>query len=242
MSRIRANNITNLNANGAPNFPDGINVTGVVTTSTIPNPVENLTVTGNAGVAGTVTYEDVTDIDSVGVVTARTGIKIGPTAGVAATVFSDGSINSTGIITASTYHGSGADLTGIVGVPTGCILLWYGAANAIPSGFILCNGSNGTPDLRGKFVVGYHDSNGDYDVGDTGGAETVTLTVSEMPEHAHGTRWWPAGGAYNLSYPGLPGHSGGNVSGSGHGTQNAGSGNAHENRPPYYALCFIMKT
>ena len=134
MSRIRANNITNLNANGAPNFPDGINVTGVVTTTEIPNPVENLTVTGNAGVGGTVTYEDVASVDSVGVITARTGIKIGPSAGVAATIFSDGSINSTGIVTASTYHGSGADLTGIVGVPTGCILLWYGAANAIPSG------------------------------------------------------------------------------------------------------------
>ena len=137
--------------------------------------------------------------------------------------------------------GSGALSFGS-GFVTGMIIMWSGAANAIPSGFVLCNGSNSTPDLRGKFVVGYHDSNGDYDVGDTGGAETVTLTVSEMPEHAHGTRWWPAGGAYNLSYPGLPGHSGGNVSSSGHGTQNAGGGAAHENRPPYYALCFIMKT
>jgi len=225
MSRIRANNITNLNANGAPNFPDGINVTGVVTTSAIPNPVENLTVTGNAGVGGTVTYEDVTDIDSVGVVTARTGIKIGPIAGVAATVFSDGSINSTGIITASTYHGSGADLTGIVGVPTGCILLWYGAANAIPSGFILCNGSNGTPDLRGKFVVGYHDGNGDYDVGDTGGAETVTLTTAQIPSHKHTT---------NID----GGHC---IAGNG-GSSFPYGGGAHENRPPFHALCYIMKT
>ena len=139
--------------------------------------------------------------------------------------------------------GSGALSFGTAsGFVTGMIIMWSGAANAIPSGFVLCNGSNSTPDLRGKFVVGYHDSNGDYDVGDTGGAETVTLTTNEMPEHSHATRWWPSGGAYNLSYPGLPGHSGGNVSGSGHGTQTAGSGNAHENRPPYYALCFIMKT
>ena len=242
MSRIRANNITNLNANGAPNFPDGINVTGVVTTSTIPNPVENLTVTGNAGVAGTVTYEDVTDIDSVGVVTARTGIKIGPTAGVAATVFSDGSINSTGIITASTYHGSGANLTGIVGVPTGCILLWYGAANAIPSGFILCNGSNGTPDLRGKFVDGYHDGNGDYDVGDTGGAETVTLTIAQIPSHKHttnidGQHVIPGGGGSSYPYGG-----GGTYASRLFSMDNTGGGGAHENRPPFYALCYIMKT
>ena len=139
--------------------------------------------------------------------------------------------------------GSGALSFGTAsGFVTGMIIMWSGAANAIPSGFVLCNGSNSTPDLRGKFVVGYHDSNGDYDVGDTGGAETVTLTTNQMPAHSHSTRWWPSGGAYNLTYPGLPGHSGGNVSGSGHGTQTAGSGNAHENRPPYYALCFIMKT
>ena len=242
MSRIRANNITNLNANGAPNFPDGINVTGVVTTTEIPNPVENLTVTGNAGVGGTVTYEDVTNVDSVGVVTARTGIKIGPTAGVAATIFSDGSINSTGIITASTYHGSGANLTGIVGVPTGCILLWYGAANAIPSGFILCNGSNGTPDLRGKFVVGYHDGNGDYDVGDTGGAETVTLTIAQIPSHKHttnidGQHVIPGGGGSSYPYGG-----GGSYASRLFSMSNTGGGGAHENRPPFHALCYIMKT
>ena len=133
MSRIRANNITNLNANGAPNFPDGITVTGVVTSTSISqNITGDLTVTGNVGVGGTITYEDVSNVDSVGVVTARAGIKIGPTAGVAATIFSDGSINTTGIITATTvkvgsaismtdgavsatrFHGNGAQLTGIV--------------------------------------------------------------------------------------------------------------------------------
>ena len=243
MSRIRANTITNQNANGAPNFPNGVTVSGVVTaTATTQNISGNLTVSGNLGVGGVLTYEDVTNVDAVGIVTARSGIKIGPTAGVAGTFFADGSYRTSGIITATTFHGSGANLTGIVGVPSGCILIWSGAANAIPTGFVLCNGSNSTPDLRGKFVVGYHDSNGDYDVGDTGGAETVTLTTNEMPAHSHSTRWWPVGSAYNLSYPGLPGHSGGNVSSSGHGTNQSGGGAAHENRPPYYALCFIMKT
>ena len=68
---------------------------------------------GSVGVAGTLTYEDVANVDSVGLITARTGIKIGPTAGVAGTFFADGSYVTAGIITATTFHGSGANLTGI---------------------------------------------------------------------------------------------------------------------------------
>ena len=114
MSRIRANTITNQNANGAPNFPDGITITGVITATSISQTLNgDLSVTGILGVGGTLTYEDVTNIDSVGLITARSGIKIGPTAGVAGTFFADGSYITAGIITATTFHGSGANLTGI---------------------------------------------------------------------------------------------------------------------------------
>ena len=76
MSRIRANTITNQNANGAPNFPNGVTVSGVVTaTATTQNISGNLTVSGNLGVGGVLTYEDVTNVDAVGIVTARSGIK-----------------------------------------------------------------------------------------------------------------------------------------------------------------------
>ena len=67
MSRIRANLITNQTANGAPNFTNGLFVTGVAT------------VTNNLNVGGVLTYEDVTNVDSVGVITARSGIRIGAT-------------------------------------------------------------------------------------------------------------------------------------------------------------------
>ena len=114
MSRIRANTITNQNANGAPNFPNGITVTGIVTaTTTSQNITGDLTISGNLGVGGTITYEDVKNVDSVGIITARSGIKIGTTAGVAGTFFADGSYITAGIITATTFHGSGANLTGI---------------------------------------------------------------------------------------------------------------------------------
>ena len=72
-----------------------------------------LTVSSNLSVGGTITYEDVTNVDSVGVITARNGIKIGPAAGVAGTFFADGSYVTAGIITATSFSGSGANLTSL---------------------------------------------------------------------------------------------------------------------------------
>ena len=82
------------------------------------------TISGNLGIGGTLTYEDVTNVDSIGIVTARSGIKIGPTAGVAGTFFADGSYITAGILTAKTgsfsgtvtansFSGDGSSLTGI---------------------------------------------------------------------------------------------------------------------------------
>ena len=101
MSRIRANQITNETSNGAPDFPSGITHTGILTTTALANPSGDLTVTGNLSLGGVLTYEDSANEDSIGIVTARSGIKIGPTAGVAGTFFTDGSYNTAGIITAS---------------------------------------------------------------------------------------------------------------------------------------------
>ena len=71
-----------------------------------------------------------------------------------------------------------------VGIPSGGIIMWSGAENAIPSGFVLCNGSNSTPDLRNRFIVGAG-TGGSYGVGNTGGADSVTLTVDQIPSHSH---------------------------------------------------------
>ena len=144
-----------------------------------------------------------------------------------------------------TTNGSALSFASVEAFVSGMILIWSGAANAIPSGWVLCNGANSTPDLRGKFVVGYHDSNGDYDVGDTGGAETVTLTEAQMPAHTHtattkgtsGSHSWTQFGAgrNDWNYPGE--NSRGSAT-----TASTGGGAAHENRPPFYALCYIMKS
>ena len=117
MSIIRADSIKNRAGNGAPDFPNGITVTGVVTSTTLNASVTNLTVSGNLGVGGTITYEDVTNVDSVGVITARAGINL---VGNDLNVGSNIKIgNASGIVTATSFSGNGANLTGIsVGIAT----------------------------------------------------------------------------------------------------------------------------
>jgi microcystin-dependent protein len=67
-------------------------------------------------------------------------------------------------------------------VPSGVITLWSGSILSIPSGWALCNGTGGTPDLRDRFVVGAGSS---YAVNATGGANTVTLDATMIPAHTH---------------------------------------------------------
>ena len=71
------------------------------------------TFSGDVGIGGTLTYEDVTNVDSVGLITARQGIKIGSGVGVAASISVDGNAEFAGIVTASSFVGSGANLTGV---------------------------------------------------------------------------------------------------------------------------------
>ena len=73
----------------------------------------NVTIDGNLGVAGTITYEDVARVDATGISTFREGLNIGPLAGIALTAYKDGSIRTSGIVTAASLVGDGSGLTGI---------------------------------------------------------------------------------------------------------------------------------
>lgn len=122
------------------------------------------------------------------------------------------------------------------GVPSGVIAMWSGSADAVPSGWALCNGENNTPDLRGRFVLG---AGGTYAVGATGGEETHTLTKEEIPSHKHGlnaSRGTELQTYYSDVCVNMFEHSYNNAE-----TKATGGGKAHNNMPPYYALCFIMK-
>ena len=147
-------------------------------------------------------------------------------------------LDQAGLFTATTVAGSGASLTGIVGVPTGVIVMWSGAVSAIPSGWVICDGNNSTPNLTGKFILHADaDSGGTNDVGDTGGSTTsgaTTLIIATMPAHTHQTERSygsaASGSYYNTSQPSPTDSTGG------------GGSHTHTATPPFYALAYIMKT
>ena len=76
------------------------------------------------------------------------------------------------------------DVSGVTNafVPRGIIVMWSGSNDNIPSGWVLCNGTNGTPDLMNRFIIG---SGSTYTTTDTGGDSSVTLTTSNLPAHSH---------------------------------------------------------
>jgi microcystin-dependent protein len=116
------------------------------------------------------------------------------------------------------------------GIPSGGIIMWSGSATAIPSGWTLCNGANGAPDLRNRFILG---AGSTYAVGAVGGEETHKLTIDEMPSHSHSHL---TGEACYGGYSSAGSSNAGYVP-----STSVGGGQAHNNMPPYYALCFIMK-
>ncbi len=133
-------------------------------------------------------------------------------------------------------------VSGYGSVPVGTIVLWSGSAANIPDGWKLCDGKNNTPNLSGRFVVGYDPKDGDYSVGRTGGEKRHTLNVNEIPSHKHdvdvsiwgytgarGDYWEVAAPESYYSHKSTLGSS------------SAGGSQPHENRPPYYALCYIMR-
>src|SRR5690625_1037502 len=178
-------------------------------------------------------------------------------------------------------------------VPSGVITMWSGSLTSIPTGWALCDGQNGTPDLRDRFIGG---AGGEYNIGDTGGEKEVVVATSQMPSHSHGrgTLSTSSAGSHshgsgtlststtgshthsyttlaaadirqgdsssyiavgrtvtnlNTSSSGSHSHSiSGSTSSAGShshsingSTGSTGGGEAHENRPPYFALAFIMK-
>ena len=113
------------------------------------------------------------------------------------------------------------------------------------------------PDLRGRFIVGQHDSDSEYkSKGVAGGVKSVILTMDEIPSHSHDFRdyYYPEKsnqlGGFNNSEANPSGHTKGSGDSDSdnnyilyydHSTKKAGGDNAHENRPPYYVLAYIMR-
>jgi len=128
-----------------------------------------------------------------------------------------------------------------VAAPSGLISLWSGAIVDIPDGWFLCNGANSTPDLRNKFVVGAGDT---HAVDAVGGESTHVLSEAEIPVLSHAghnaQQWFGTRKAVDTTTDDLD--AGKNVGFKAATIPNHGSGNAHNNLPPFHALAYIMKS
>jgi len=145
-----------------------------------------------------------------------------------------------------------------IGFPTGMILIWYPPDNTItslsllsssvPTGWSVCDGTNGTPDLRGRFVLMAQDSvpvsltsglnipfgSSIHSIGSTGGEETHLLTIPEMPAHSHN------GGSTRQVQMFF--WTDNNVNSSVYGTTSSSGGDTpHSILPSYYTLVYLMK-
>lgn len=87
--------------------------------------------------------------------------------------------------------------------PAGGIIMWSGAVGSIPSGWLLCDGNNGTPNLRDRFVIGAGNT---FTVGATGGSSTATLNAGNLPSHNHTFSGSTAAAGYHSHSINDPGH------------------------------------
>jgi hypothetical protein len=166
----------------------------------------------------------------------------------------DGTAGASGQVIVSA--GTGTPTWGS-GFPSGGIIIWSGSSASIPSGWLLCDGSNSTPDLRNRFVVG---ATSTYAVNATGGsadaivvAHTHTGTTASNGDHTHDTNQANVNGCYDgasCAGSNVDTGTGGNrvltKSAGAHNhsftTNSTGSSGTNANLPPYFALCYIMKS
>lgn len=160
-------------------------------------------------------------------------------------------LNDGAVITSKLHDGAVTDdkcYSGFALVPRGGIIMWYGAIVNIPTGWAICDGTNGTPDLRNRFVVG---AGSTYSVAATGGSANAIVvshnhTLSD-PSHAH-TYYKVGGGSpqvdgrdaasllYQLDTAATTAYSTTGIT-----IASAGESGTNKNLPPYYALAYIMR-
>ena len=176
---------------------------------------------------------------------------------VAGTLVSSGALDVTGTFKLDGTAGASGQVllsAGGSSTPTwgstfvaGMIMLWSGSSATIPTGWLLCDGTNSTPDLRNRFVVG---ATSTYAVGATGGSadaivvsHTHTATVTD-PGHTHNAAILGSGSNINAN-PGVAittSATSSSTTGITVSNSTTGSSGTNANLPPYYALCYIMKS
>jgi hypothetical protein len=173
----------------------------------------------------------------------------------------DGTAGASGQILVSA--GSGNTPTWGTGIPSGVITMWSGTIATIPSGWLLCNGTSGTPDLRNRFIIGAFSDTTGVAYTTVTGANTQTGGTKDaiVVSHTHTATVTDAGHNHTV-VAGNQGSQNGSISGGGSqaapgsatltsstattgitvANSTTGSSGTDQNLPPYYALAFIMKS
>jgi len=225
------NQIFTATTSGAPSWSSSFtgNVTGNATNVTGTVVVAN----GGTGVTSTTAY----------------GVLCGGTTSTAAV--QSVAVGTLGQVLTSNGTGNLPSMQSIVSFVSGMIILWSGSVASIPSGWLLCDGTSSTPDLRDRFVVG---AGSTYAVGGTGGtADAVVVSHTHVATDAGHTHLQQSntllsGGAaavrndlnaYQISAGGTTQSGTANITNADPVGSVAGT---NQNLPPYYALCYIMKS
>ena len=152
-------------------------------------------------------------------------------------------------------------ISGVGVVPIGSIIIWSGTIATIPSNYKLCDGSNKTPDLRDKFVIGatqymYNATSGNVWKAQTNITGTQTITGAIVVSHSHGIS--DPGHTHNMWHGNNQQYADGGITAlkmadnnyggtliktntTGISINTEGSSGSNQNLPPYYALAFIMR-
>jgi hypothetical protein len=177
---------------------------------------------------------------------------------VSSTLTANSSVGTAGQVLVS--RGAGLSPQWTAGFVAGMIMMWSGTIATIPSGWVLCDGSNSTPDLRNRFIIGANaDDGGAAKTNVTGSAtqtggtkdaivvsHTHTATVTD-PGHVH-TYTRPSGsqtlgaGTNAAVFTTASATTVSNTTGISVSNSTEGSSGTNQNLPPYYALAFIMKS
>jgi hypothetical protein len=206
------------------------NITGYTASGTTGTTSSNLVFSASPTVTGTLTTSGTLEVSG--------GLTL------------DGAAGTSGQVLLSAGSGVTPTWGSITTFVAGMIMLWSGSSATIPSGWLLCDGTNSTPDLRNRFVVG---ATSTYAVGATGGSadaivvsHTHTATVTD-PGHLHtygvgNTVNYAGGGNGSRDQAANPLNTSSAFTGITVSNSTTGSSGTNANLPPYYALCYIMKS
>ena len=245
---------TNLGITGtATQDPASVNFTGGSITGLTNLSTGIFSATGATTLSGATTLTGATTLSNATI--SSGAITTTGTLNVTGSFTVDGTQGNSGQVLTSAGSAATPTWTSIVSFTTGMIILWSGSVGSIPSGWALCNGTNGTPQLTNRFIVG---AGSTYSPNNTGGSANATLpahthTASSSSNNAHSHVYSKAGGSVGAGGGGglfpptaLSGVSDANtntVAAHNHTitVNSSGTSATNANLPPYYALAYIMK-